>query len=251
MYLTYFDDTGGTGPNYADPQQPVQGLCSVSIDEAQWRDVEQDCRQIVTNHYPEEAATFLRSGRFEFHASAIYQGSGIFRSRTRQERLQLLYDIVDVVVERQLPVLGVYAEKQLAPILLQTFGGEFNTLDDFVFVTFCVHLSGCVGLGEDSKRTLLIGDHGSMKPHRADHLQDNLTRLPHEGSEVNILPNILESIHFVDSHRSFGVQLADTVAYLVRRRITHPHERIPATDHLFSGLGLRFAVEGLMVTGGW
>lgn len=112
MYLTYFDDTGGTGRNYSDPQQPVQGLCSVSIDEAIWRDVERGCRLVVAEHFPAEADGFLASVDFELHASAIYQGSGAFRRKTFEERLRLLNDIVEVIIAHRLPVLGVYIERR-------------------------------------------------------------------------------------------------------------------------------------------
>lgn len=229
MYLTYFDDTGGTGRNYSDPQQPVQGLCSVSIDEAIWRDVEHDCRRVVADHFPEEADNFLASGAFELHASAIYQGAGTFRRKAFAERLRLLDDIVGVVIAHRLPILGVYIDKAKARDILGRFPLT-DKVDNALFMMLYANLAVHVSMSVGAERTIMIGDHDSIKPNEAEQFEQ-LANRPEPGQ------HILESVRFVDSHRSFGVQLADAVAYLARRHMTHSHKPIPASDRLLDWLG--------------
>lgn len=246
MYLTYFDDTGGTGRNYSDPQQPVQGLCSVSIDEAIWRDVEHDCRLVVDEHFPEEADRFLASGAFELHASAIYQGSGAFRRKAFEERLRLLDDIVEVIIAHRLPVLGVYIDKKRAQEVLVKFL-TMDDIDNVLFMMLYINLATHLSMSKGNERTIMIGDHDSIQPNDAEQFEHQVSR-----SEPG--RHILESARFVDSHRSFGVQLADAAAYLLRRHITHPHRPIPAGSRLLNWLG---GVQdedkygALWVAGGW
>ena len=230
MYLTYFDDTGGTGRNYSDPQQPVQGLCSVSIDEAIWRDVERGCRLVVAEHFPAEADGFLASGDFELHASAIYQGSGAFRRKTFEERLRLLDDIVEVIIAHRLPVLGVYIEKTRAQEILGKFP-TMDNIDNVLFMMLYVNLATHVSMSTGNERTIMIGDHDSIRPIAAEQFERLVS-----GSEPG--RHILESARFVDSHRSFGVQLADAAAYLLLRHMTHPHKPIPAGSRLLNWLGV-------------
>ncbi len=253
MYLTYFDDTGGTGQNYADPQQPVQGLFSVSIDETKWRKVEHDCHNVVAKHFPERIEEFLKTDKFELHAAAIYQGTGEFRKVPLDKRLAILNDIVSIIVNHELPILGVYAEKRNASSIIGHYHGSgLDNLDDILFTALYAELDSVIELGSRSRHTMLIGDYDSMKPHRADYLQSRALR---NMAEMNTPSTpVLESVYFVESHRSFGVQLADTVAYLLRRHVTHPDKPVPASSHLIDGMNLRFedyTDDWTVVSGGW
>ena len=247
MYLTYFDDTGGTGQNYSDPQQPVQGLCSVSIDETKWQSVEHSCRKIVAKYFPNEEETFLVSGSFEFHAAKIYQGNGLFRKRAFDERLQILYDIVDIIVSHRLPVTGAYIEKARAQGLLDYFDGVDN-LDDLLFAILYSLLNHAISSSRGTRYTILIGDNDSVNPAQAA-IYEQMFKTP-ENPDLHVL----ESVRFVDSHRSFGVQLADTAAFLVRRHLTHPQQSNPASDHLLRWLNSEVIEDHLgiiQVRGGW
>ena len=247
MYLTYFDDTGDTGQNYADPQQPIQGLCSVSIDEGKWRTVEQSCRAIVAKYFPEHADQFLISGNFEFHASAIYQGSGMFRNTMLPERLQLLDDIVEVVITHSLPIAGIYIQKNQAEALLEKYPGLQN-LESYLFIMLYEALDNWITRCRGPERTILIGDIDSIKPRDAEALT-NLYRA------VTVKENaVLESVRFVESHGSFGIQLADTAAYLLRRGLTHPNRPIPAAERLLKWVKHMRVPEYpgiLRFSGGW
>ena len=250
MYLTYFDDTGGTGQNYADAQQPVQGLCSVSIDESKWQSVEKDCRNIVAKYFPSQIDSFLKSKTFELHAAAIYHGVGAFRQLPFSERLQLLYDIVEIIVANELPVTGVYVEKDRAAEILPQFSRVegVDNLDNLLFIMLYVHLDVHLAISDGPNRTILIGDHDSVKPGQAEQFEDLFNQSDARGGHV------LESVRFVDSHRSFGIQLADAAAYLVRRSITHPDHGFPAIEHLkgwlHSGL-IEDQLGILRIHGGW
>lgn len=246
MYLTYFDDTGGTGRNYLDPQQPVQGLCAVSIDETQWRGIERDCRRVVAKHFPKQQVGFLRSGSFELHASAIYQGSGVFSGRPLDERLQLLDDIVSIITTHRLPLTGVYVEKKYAKEILNEFK-PIDSMDDFLFAVLYLRLNSKIS-SRGTSYTILIGDHDSVKPTQAEQYERMFN------DPKNSETHVLESVRFVDSHRSFGVQLADTAAFLIRRHLTHPTQSHPASDRLLDWLngGILRDESGIVrIEGGW
>ena len=218
MYLTYFDDTGYTGTNYSDPQQPVQGLCSISVNETIWKRVEKDCHIVVGTYFPNEADKFFTLKGAEFHASAIFGGHGLFRSWPRQRRLSLLHDIVDVIVKNQLPLVGAFVEKRHAAQILQTIHVA-DDLSDFLFLAMYATLDEQLSRSKGPRRTVLAGDYDSVKPEQADALAHFLDPPGVAGARI------LESVRFMDSQHSFGVQLSDAAAYLLNRRISRPNEQ--------------------------
>ena len=42
MYLVYLDESGNTGLNFNDPQQPVFLLCALIVEEQCWQQLEKD-----------------------------------------------------------------------------------------------------------------------------------------------------------------------------------------------------------------
>ena len=262
MYLTYFDDTGGTGQNYSDPQQRVQGICSVSIDEAIWRSVEQDCRSVVAKRFPNETGEYLISGSFELHAGDIYQGTRAFRGMGFSERLEVLLDIASVIVRHRLPIAGIYIEKARAPSIIDLYSQKAMpsvAIDDVLFTRLYLDLNLIASRSAGSKHAILIGDRASIPPKSIDkwirHFNFRVAVPPIDPFSGRQLTHILGSLQFEDSHRSFGIQLADAAAYLIRRRISHPNKPNPATEHLFKGLDIQLEqaeTDGMWrAYGGW
>ena len=240
MYQTYFDETGSTGTNYADPQQPIQGLWSVSIHDNQMSDVEHSYRQVVAKHFPDEQGFFLNQRGFELHAVDIFNPDEecIFRSKTYGERQELLEDLVNIIVSHRLPVTGVLAQKQRALDILTWYVVPRN-LEETLFSLLYRGLASVLEELSPPQSARLIGDSHSVKPGRADYFRQMLS--------WDDAGKLVQSVSFVESHLSFGIQLADVVAYLLQRRFSRPNEENPAADYLINALDAQVDEDNLRV----
>lgn len=240
MYNIYFDDTGNTGTNYADPQQPIQGLWSVSIHDNQTSDVEDSYRQIVAKHFPNEQDFFLNQRGFELHAADIFNPDeeSIFRLKTYGERQELFEDLVDIIVSHRLPVTGAFAQKQKALDIVDWYVVPQN-LHETLFSLLYRGLVTALEKLDPPSSARLIGDVHSVRPGRADHYRQMLS--------WDDAGKLVQSVRFVESHLSFGIQLADVVAYLLQRRYNRPDEENSAADHLISALDAQVDEDSLRV----
>ncbi|MDP1663228.1 MAG: DUF3800 domain-containing protein [Phycisphaerales bacterium] len=82
MHLIYLDESGNTGMNLKDKQQPVFVLCALIIDERRWKPLEIDLRTAVKMHLPDAV-----DADQEIHATDLRTGRGPFGGRSVAERI--------------------------------------------------------------------------------------------------------------------------------------------------------------------
>ena len=83
MHLVYIDETGNTGKNLNDPQQPIFLLCAMLIHKDNWQNLEKMLQSICDEHLGEKAK---RDG-FEIHATEIRNGKGVFKGMPVADRI--------------------------------------------------------------------------------------------------------------------------------------------------------------------
>jgi hypothetical protein len=66
VYLIYFDDSGQTGTNLADPAQPIFVLGTLVVPESLWLPLERELQAAIEKHFPAP-----RPDDFEIHATEI------------------------------------------------------------------------------------------------------------------------------------------------------------------------------------
>ena len=74
MHLIYIDESGNTGRNLADLQQPVFVLGALVVPEGLWQTIEIALEQAIKDHGPESL-----DGDEEIHGVDLRQGTGIPR----------------------------------------------------------------------------------------------------------------------------------------------------------------------------
>jgi len=82
MYLVYLDESGNSGTNLSDTQQPIFILGALVVEESKWRSVEAGLEAIVEQHFPSP-----RPSSFEMHATELRNGKGYFRGIGVAQRL--------------------------------------------------------------------------------------------------------------------------------------------------------------------
>ncbi|NLE37805.1 MAG: DUF3800 domain-containing protein, partial [Pirellulaceae bacterium] len=71
MYLVYFDESGNTGINLHDVQQPVFLLCALVVPKEKWLDIERELHAAIEAIHPSP-----RPDDFEIHATELMSGRG-------------------------------------------------------------------------------------------------------------------------------------------------------------------------------
>jgi len=78
MHLVYVDESGNTGTNLNDSQQPVFVLNALIIPEERWQDLERELEKAIADRFPQLAeqgeeihATDLRTGRVHFAGVSV------------------------------------------------------------------------------------------------------------------------------------------------------------------------------------
>ena len=203
--------------------------------------------RVIQDYFPGQEDAFLTGGGRELHAHDIYQGSGFFRSWEPENRYGLLHRILDVVTGLELPVLGLYADKSQAATILGRYPPGVD-LRRILFFVMCANLEVHIRRSRGPRRTLLAGDIGSIDQDFADEVARIIGNRP--------VPNILESVQLTDSHRSFGVQLADVIGYFATRHLGRSAARNDFFDRLNTEIGLTFGPSpgnrGMFLgSGGW
>ena len=93
MQLFYLDESGNTGTNLDDPQQPIHWLLAIGMTPAALQRAESDLLAIAVRY----AHARAYAPEFEFHGADIYQGAGNFAFLTPVDRVRLYDEILAVI----------------------------------------------------------------------------------------------------------------------------------------------------------
>ena len=84
MHLIYFDESGNTGNNLEDAQQPIFVLGALVVPESEWQTVEAELEKALDQYLPPP-----RQPLFEMHAGDLRQGTRLFTGVPLATRLAL------------------------------------------------------------------------------------------------------------------------------------------------------------------
>ena len=118
MHLIYLDESGNSGNNLSDPQQPVFVLGALVVPEACWLALENDVEGIIAP-FRDQAVK-----EFEIHAHELARGEGCFKGVDLPVRLKLRDDLLDLAAKHKLRfVYRSIVKKRYARWLEQAYGG--------------------------------------------------------------------------------------------------------------------------------
>ena len=99
MHLIYFDESGNTGNNLNDVQQPIFVLCVV-VPEVKWLQVERDLHAEIEKIYPSP-----RPDDFEIHATELMSGREWCKSIPLANRVAFRDAWFSVAAKHQLKII--------------------------------------------------------------------------------------------------------------------------------------------------
>lgn len=116
MHLIYLDESGNTGNNLTDPQQPVFVLCAMIVPEQRWVALEHDLINAISSHVGDPESV-------EVHGIDIRSGRGPFQGMSVNDRIAFRDLWLNLAVKHQLVVVYRAIEKRrYQKWLLNTFG---------------------------------------------------------------------------------------------------------------------------------
>jgi hypothetical protein len=211
MYLVYFDESGNTGNNLNDAQQPIFVLCALAVPETKWLQVEQDLHAEIEKIYHSP-----RPDDFEIHATELMSGRQWCKSVPLADRVAFRDAWFSVAVKHDLKIIyRATAKKRFERWQHHTFGSGIVInphVVTFPLVARVVDdwLKSLPGspLGifiSDENKEIVRDVEKSIKVLR--------------GIEGTLkLGQIIEKGFFIDSSKSVILQLCDLCAYTLRKK---------------------------------
>ena len=208
MLICYLDESGNTGKRLDDPDQPFHYLAAVMVREDRIREMG-DRLQALTDAAP------IEESLAEYHGNELFHGSGPWRDVPPRRRvgeyakaLAVMRDVGADVAHASInkPLLGrgqnphLYALQFLAEKIERWLERQTDEL---------------------GQRALLVADHSYEHDQYAFDLIQGMQVAGgpvggHTGLNVS-LDHIVDGIYFAHSQRSWGIQLADLVAFVLNR----------------------------------
>jgi Protein of unknown function (DUF3800) len=224
MYLIYFDSAGNTGRNLDDPQQPFHTTSAVILEHSKWQIVNSDFIQVLDAYVPAR-----NKDDFEIHTADLYNGHDVWQGRSFADRKTLILDLLDIIVKHDIKICyytlkkPVYKKWQednaMKGIQHPCWMGMFTIIQ---MVEKYLRSKGAGALG------MLIGDkekdieedlHRYLMRYKSPDYAKFLDDLKKENRDTGtvVVERIIDTIHFVDSHKTSILQLADLAAYFINK----------------------------------
>ena len=208
MWFAYMDEAGNTGQNLKDSNQPIHLLLTMAVEESKVTTIHEHIRETARKY----CAGDCEEDDFEFHGKDLFAAEGYFSGRSPQERIEI-YDAVlggIEAAEAEIVIRGVNK-----PHLRRRYAKPFHPHDIALMFTIesverLARERGC--------RVLLVAD-------EAKEIEDAALRDLANYQEVGTswgwkteqIERIVDTIHFVPSHRNPAIQLVDCATFVAAR----------------------------------
>lgn len=209
MHLIYIDESGNTGKNLSDVNQPIFVLCALVIPESQWLEVEETLLAAIEQHFPE------RPEQFEVHANEIINPRGYFRQFAIQQRLDFLQAWLAIAEKFHLKLIHrAIVKKRYARWLHDTYGpGVTINPHNIAFLLLSQVVNDYLRTSAGAPLGILIADENhEVMPD----IEKSIRLLRGERGTLK-LSQIIEKGFFIESRKSLLLQLCDVCAYGLRR----------------------------------
>ncbi|MGT2502174.1 DUF3800 domain-containing protein [Bradyrhizobium guangxiense] len=213
MHFLYLDESGCTGANLGDPQQPIFVLGGISVKAQGWRETTDRFRKVVDDFFEGQIPA-----DFELHANQLINGEGVFAPYSQEQRNALAHKFLDVVRERKHAVHFVAIDKARLSRALPGEGHAVVKCNIPYLLCFNYMVSYIERYAKEilgrTVRAMIILDQKDAYHEDIDAIT-NYRR--YHVPKVRRLKWLVEFSYPVDSVRHPMVQLSDLTIFLVRK----------------------------------
>lgn len=205
--LLHIDESGNTGGNLKDIHQPYLVLSALMVRPHKIKEIEDDLRSLGYRYFAAES----RNTDFEFHGDTIYNARDrYFKKISLEKRIEILDELVNIIIKHEDILIGyISIEKQKYFAKLHIQQTAFHLLVEKIEERLQGYLdSHCLLIADeqDEIEQKLIDD--------LDHFKQHGTIFGYKSIAIE---RIIDSVHFVQSHNNYLMQLSDVLCYLIRK----------------------------------
>jgi hypothetical protein len=203
MNLVYVDESGNTGLNLKDSQQPVFILAAMIVPEHEWFALEERFFRMARDFFGTDFAY-----PFEIHATDLKSGRRFFKDLAlerrllfRDQMLQLLVDSKVVIIYRRV------IKAKFEAFCVEHYGPGIKVNPYIMALPFvCMEVDHYLRHRGPDQLGMLIFDE---QKENLDAVERSLRTLRLDSTSILKTTNIVEKGFFVDSSKSFALQLVD------------------------------------------
>ena len=207
MFLMYIDESGNTGTNYKDKDQPFLTMSGVIVKDTDWIRIDSEITELKQK--------LFKSTDVEIHAALMYnprKRTHFWGERSLVENLKSLESIVDFMVRSEIKLISCNISKQN---IKNHLGGDMK-VDPYYFGLIVLSYWFDMFLISDNSRGSIITDRIDSIDERITHSILNILRFTDEYNITNIIERPLKT----DAKMSNLVQIADVAAFCFNKRIS-------------------------------
>jgi len=210
MHLIYLDESGNTGNNLADPQQPVFVLGGLIVPEHTWQAVEIDLERALEHHLPSSSPK-----DFEMHAGDLRHGTGCFKGIPVKTRVTLRDEWLKVAAAHHLHfIYRAITKTRYERWMRGTFGTNISINPHLAAFPLVAQVANSF-LKSHSPETLGIFISDNNREVVSD--IERFLKLLRATPGTLRLDRIIEKGFFIDSRKSLLLQLADLCTLYARK----------------------------------
>ena len=216
MQLLYIDASGDPGP-FRGKNSKHYVLCGVSMSYKDWKFITEDVRAIMSKYFERESIP-------EIHSHELVRGRPPFENIDHQA---LTSDLTNFLRSAHITLFGAVIDKNF---YLENHLGPPNTITnkslEEVVNRFHIYLQ------RHKSQGMIISDASTEKFDTG--IRSTYDYFRTQGTTYVKLNRVIDTIFFTPSETSIGIQLADFVAYSVKRKFENED------DTIFSGIESKF-----------
>ncbi len=229
--FVYIDETGSVGKGAS--KQPFLLLAAVVVPEERVRDLTDRLFKLAFKHLgwvPQ---------RFEWHAQELWNAAGHWQGKTPPQLLAAYEEAIGLLEDLDIWVLHSSIDKAR---LHKKYDGEYDHNAYLLALQFLLEKLESHSTG---KLRVVVADEAKEQHLRAVGLLRDMQRWGRGPVPSMKLNHVIDSLHYVDSRDSPGVQLADLVAFMLHRS-SLPTQGHPDADAAVNRM--RTAIEAARLT---
>jgi len=205
MFLMYADESGNTGTDYDNKDQPIFSLAGIVIEDKNWHQVNDFFETEKIKICPEFKD-------YEIHASELFNApkSSIFNKYSWKTNLQSLERIVDLILQCNVTLYysSIY-KSDFKKYLVKTFG-ESVKIDPYLYAFALNYYNFNADLTASNNYGIIFNDN-------LQNISQSIEMLYPKLACAN--KNIIEKSFYLDSKKNNFIQMADICALYLNKYI--------------------------------
>jgi hypothetical protein len=211
MNFVYIDESGNTGLNLGDPQQPIFILAALIIPESKWFSLENSFFNTAGKYFGEPLPSL-----FEVQVKDLKSGRGVFKNLDFSQQLSFRDEMLQLLLDNKIDIIYRRIIKRKFAIFCEEKYGPGIRVNPYIMALpfVCMEVDHYLRRKGHDELGMFIFDE---QKENLDAAELSLRTLRLDSKSILKTTNIIEKGFFIDSSKSFALQLADLAAYYVRK----------------------------------